>query len=149
MFCPVCRSEFREGFKHCDECGVELVGTLESGRGLPQRQSENIDELVALDVMEGLDWPMIGEGNPVKPAKLPEEYHSFTLPGTVDKLEKNGVPALLLLEGSSFDGISVFGVTLEAEGVYVPEDVIENLDEILGPVKRKTRTYRLKKDPFA
>ena len=28
MFCPKCRSEFREGFTRCEKCGVELVDRL-------------------------------------------------------------------------------------------------------------------------
>ena len=26
MFCPVCRGEYREGFTHCNDCDVDLVG---------------------------------------------------------------------------------------------------------------------------
>ena len=28
MFCPKCKSEYREGFYKCTDCGVDLVGTL-------------------------------------------------------------------------------------------------------------------------
>lgn len=28
MFCPVCRSEYRSGFTHCTDCGVDLVANL-------------------------------------------------------------------------------------------------------------------------
>lgn len=28
MFCPICRSEYREGFTLCDECNVKLVDEL-------------------------------------------------------------------------------------------------------------------------
>lgn len=28
MFCPKCKSEFRDGFKVCSDCGVELVDQL-------------------------------------------------------------------------------------------------------------------------
>jgi hypothetical protein len=30
MFCPVCESEYREGFSHCADCDVDLVDTLAS-----------------------------------------------------------------------------------------------------------------------
>lgn len=29
MFCPVCESEFREGFSHCSACDADLVASLE------------------------------------------------------------------------------------------------------------------------
>lgn len=35
MFCPECRSEFREGFTRCAECDVELVPSLPSPDGDP------------------------------------------------------------------------------------------------------------------
>jgi hypothetical protein len=28
MFCPQCKAEYREGFKHCPECDVDLVLSL-------------------------------------------------------------------------------------------------------------------------
>ena len=28
MFCPICKSEYREGFTLCDECNVKLVEEL-------------------------------------------------------------------------------------------------------------------------
>ena len=28
MFCPICRSEYREGFSKCSDCGVPLVPEL-------------------------------------------------------------------------------------------------------------------------
>lgn len=28
MFCPKCKSEYREGFYKCADCGVDLVGAL-------------------------------------------------------------------------------------------------------------------------
>lgn len=29
MFCPICRAEYREGFKECTDCDVNLVEELE------------------------------------------------------------------------------------------------------------------------
>ena len=28
MFCPKCKSEYREGFYKCSDCGIDLVGAL-------------------------------------------------------------------------------------------------------------------------
>lgn len=35
MFCPRCRSEYREGFTHCENCDVALVATLAPEAGDP------------------------------------------------------------------------------------------------------------------
>ena len=31
MFCPVCKTEYREGFMRCSDCGAALVATLPPG----------------------------------------------------------------------------------------------------------------------
>lgn len=33
MFCPVCRSEYRQGFTICNDCGVELVDEIPPEQG--------------------------------------------------------------------------------------------------------------------
>jgi hypothetical protein len=42
MFCPICKSEYREGFKRCEECQVNLVTQLVT------EQFENDDVLIEL-----------------------------------------------------------------------------------------------------
>ncbi|NLD94516.1 MAG: DUF2007 domain-containing protein [Fibrobacter sp.] len=37
MFCPNCKSEFRDGFTHCKKCNTDLVDKLES---LPEETPE-------------------------------------------------------------------------------------------------------------
>ncbi len=37
MFCPVCRSEYREGFARCSACDADLVPTLAPGGDVPAR----------------------------------------------------------------------------------------------------------------
>lgn len=150
MFCPVCRDEYREGYTTCAECGAGLVRELPDSAPVRTRADlpENIDELVVLDVMEELDWPMRSGRDPVPPARLPDEHHDRPLPAMVDRLEKLGVPALLLLEGSSFDGLTVFGVTLEAESLYIPETLIPELETLLGDAEPDytPRKYRLNRE---
>jgi Putative prokaryotic signal transducing protein len=31
MYCPECKSEYREGFTHCSDCDVDLVSDLPAG----------------------------------------------------------------------------------------------------------------------
>lgn len=148
-FCPNCREEYREGFRTCADCGAELVRELPPiEKPARKKLPDNIDELVALDVMEELDWPMISEGRPVPPARFPDEHFDRPLPAMAGRLEALGVPALLLTEGSSFDGVTVFGVTLEAEGLYIPEDVLPDIGDILkmAPLLRKPKRYWLNRD---
>lgn len=35
MFCPICRAEYREGFKECTDCDCDLVEKLEPIREMP------------------------------------------------------------------------------------------------------------------
>ena len=43
LYCPICRSEYREGFSTCSECNVALVTRLDSAE-----QEEEGDALVPL-----------------------------------------------------------------------------------------------------
>lgn len=44
MFCPVCKSEYREGFTKCSDCGGELVDHLSEAR--PARQDLDATDLL-------------------------------------------------------------------------------------------------------
>ena len=41
MFCPKCKSEYREGFTRCTDCDVELVSQLNSTSAAPQVEYES------------------------------------------------------------------------------------------------------------
>jgi len=42
MFCPNCKSEYREGFKFCKDCDIELV------KELPKEENEEFEEFVSI-----------------------------------------------------------------------------------------------------
>lgn len=58
MFCPLCQSEYREGFVTCDDCHVDLVGSREEAAASSvqiwtgERQSTLDEILAALDANE-------------------------------------------------------------------------------------------------
>ena len=55
MYCPKCRSEFREGFFECSDCLVPLV------ENLPPEEPEPIPEYVEFkEIMTSLDMGDIG-----------------------------------------------------------------------------------------
>ena len=69
MYCPVCESEYREGFTKCSDCDVLLVRELTDGD-------------IHNDVPESLK-PLAHEGSPELIAEL------------LDRLERAGVPYVI------------------------------------------------------
>ena len=51
MFCPRCRTEYREGFSLCSDCGVKLVDTLP-----PVPDPEYLDLVTVLETNEAADF---------------------------------------------------------------------------------------------
>lgn len=141
-FCPECRSEYEQGYNRCASCGVWLTKTLDvpaeaHDDGPPPRYA-NLDWQVAYEQMLEVNWPMRESGDPIEPAAVPGELYSdgflndrhysylTKLPEILKALEYCEIPALLVLNGSTFDGVSVFGVTLEAENIYIPATLLDD-----------------------
>lgn len=47
MYCPKCRSEYREGYTQCDECGVPLVAELP-----PEPEGKYVEWVTILTTMD-------------------------------------------------------------------------------------------------
>lgn len=73
-WCPKCKTEYREGFSVCADCGSQLVEELteeaaeESGRPLDFRMGDSFDEEArggmrqsSQEEAEGEDVPVTGE----------------------------------------------------------------------------------------
>jgi hypothetical protein len=71
MFCPECRSEYREGYTKCSDCGVDLIPVLPQERRSPPPDNvalvplfESSDEavlMVAKSILEGAGIPYFVE----------------------------------------------------------------------------------------
>jgi hypothetical protein len=46
MFCPVCKSEYRDGFTKCSDCGVDLVNRLPERSPAPGETDSSATELL-------------------------------------------------------------------------------------------------------
>lgn len=49
MFCPQCRSEYREGFTVCADCQVELVASLPEPAPVPNDERPNMEFVTVFD----------------------------------------------------------------------------------------------------
>jgi len=102
MFCPKCRSEYREGYTECQECRVPLVEELP-----PEPEAEyvnwvtvltTVDQnavLVAKSLLEDHGIPVFVKGqglSQVFPTPMPEE---------VQVMPENVAEARLILEQKS------------------------------------------------
>lgn len=54
MFCPVCRAEYRQGFRQCNDCGVNLVPSLTVNANLSVVDTNPNDDSVVL-LWSGVD----------------------------------------------------------------------------------------------
>jgi hypothetical protein len=81
MICPKCKSEYREGFVRCADCGVELVADLDS-EDITDETSEN--ELVSM--LETEDSSFLADAvAAIEEAKIPYLLQSGTALG-IDSL---------------------------------------------------------------
>jgi hypothetical protein len=70
MFCPECRTEYREGYTRCAECDVDLVAELPpEEQGMADMELEQVFETtdptllpVVKSVLESADIPYLLEG---------------------------------------------------------------------------------------
>jgi hypothetical protein len=79
MFCPLCRSEFRDGFTECSDCHVALVPTSEEASASSVRLWKG-DRQKELDrILAALD-----------DAKIPAHYKEIV--NSISRFEIFGIP---------------------------------------------------------
>ena len=79
MYCPECRSEYREGFTKCADCGVELVSSLP-----PEPEVRSADEVECVVVMRtGRIWEVELVEEALTRAGIPHFQQSENVTGLV------------------------------------------------------------------
>lgn len=54
MYCPNCRSEYREGFTHCSDCDVDLVAALP-----PDKRSHDVNPVKVYETGDASIIPLV------------------------------------------------------------------------------------------
>jgi len=109
MFCPLCQSEYREGFTECNECHVHLVSSREEAQTSTERlwkgdRQQSLDRVLAALDAQGIPShfkeivnttpPVSLFGIRLTPRKAKFEYEVWVLRS--DLARAQGVIAALL-----------------------------------------------------
>lgn len=109
-WCPDCRTEYREGFENCSDCGARLVGQLpvESPAEVESEQS-NSAEAFLISVADGMQADILES-----------------------KLKFYGVPVRRKYKESG-DYLTVYmGATPFGIDLYVPQELLEQASELIS-----------------
>lgn len=100
MYCPLCMSEFREGFTDCSECHIGLAGTLKEASAARTRlwkgdRQKELDRILsALDGAQiashfrevvNSNWQMRILGIPIGPQRSTFEYEVWVFRRDFDR----------------------------------------------------------------
>jgi len=111
MFCPQCKSEYREGFTTCADCGVALVEALPDAEAEPDQ-----DE----------DWATVLESG--DPALLAMAHSLLDAEGITARFPGEGLQSLF---GVGPMGAG-FNVAIGPAAVQVPAHLAEKARELLA-----------------
>jgi len=112
MFCPQCKAEYREGFKQCTNCGVDLVDQL-APEPAEEIFSHELPDYVVVSTVQG----------PFEE----EQVCSF--------LNANGIPARIQGEAVR----RTYGFTMDGLGagnILVPRDMAAAAQDLLAKADR-------------
>lgn len=129
MFCPNCKSEFREGFTRCAECDVDLVAELEEEWDSESDTDENASESELVMVLETINPGLLSD--------------------IVTRLEKVEIP-YLVQSGTAFHLVrGLTGGTSSPEWqavLWVPGDSIEEARRFLREAEEPSAADQAKED---
>ncbi len=74
MFCPLCQSEYQEGFSTCSDCGIPLVSSVEQARETPTAKLWSGDSEPALNQVFGV---LKDAGIPCNIRSQPKPYQTL------------------------------------------------------------------------
>lgn len=109
-FCPVCRTEYREGFTECSECGQKLVESLEPQPADEKKPQTYIDDKPAL---------LISGKSDIDSGMIEGCLKSADIPFYKKDHETGGYMRVYM-------GYSVYGADF-----YVPSMLLERAKEVL------------------
>lgn len=116
MFCPLCKTEYREGFDICADCSVPLVAEL------PQK--ENQTEISQLDTSRtDFEGGLKDKGEFVEIFETSDQYEILIIKSVLDE---EGIP--YHFSGEFF---RMSGILLTPARLFVPSDLKNRILEIL------------------
>lgn len=157
MFCPVCKSEYREGFTRCNDCNVALVASLPSSGGdssgppsvldSPQLLWQGTDEMLLARLTASLTDAKIPYHEGDAPARL--FYRSLDPPLQLWTLTKDHQAALQILKslggdvGDSDAEESDIAAEEDSEDILPEEAPGPEVDDIVEDFQPKDATVEV------
>ena len=127
MYCPKCKSEYRDGFTTCSDCKIKLVDQLPID---PEEEIENLEK--ADDLEEFEEFGQFERFNNTKTMLLETASNEIDAGLIMNLLRNNDIPCYKQSKGAGgylniYMGYSVFG-----EEIYVAEQDYQRAKALLN-----------------
>lgn len=120
-WCPICKTEYREGFYKCSDCGSDLVDEIDT-------QIDPVSENIAGETLADIDWEYLDIFVDEQEANMIESF-----------LNSDNINTWKKYPGFSDISKIVGGMTKLGVAIYVPRDRFDDarliVDDILGANK--------------
>jgi hypothetical protein len=114
-WCPKCKTEYREGFTVCSDCGSPLVEAMKE-----DRPEDCIDEKT-----DSLN----------EPARLMQVGNEYEADNIIALLAGEGIPAYISHKGSGQYLSITMGMSNMGVDIFVPKSALQQAKEILADAK--------------